>query len=205
MESSWRSWRRHRPSSAALLARPMTRNAMAMRWSRWVATGCAAAWHLAVGRERSGRRLRSRMGRRVGRDLRRRPRAGRIPSPATHAGPASASCPRQRRPRRPGSGYSSIIAGARGGRDVDAVQAARRTRRSATVSPPSLALVQALDRSAHFEQGRDQPGAERIHHHGFDHHVRAGRDEGRHQRKGRRGRIRRHHDLGALRSAGPEA
>ena len=118
---------------------------MAMRWSRWVATGAAAA-HPSAGRERSRSSPSISIGRRRPRDLPRRRRGDRIPSRAVHAVPAFASCPRQRRRRPPEWGIrrSSQAPGQAG--TVDAGEAAVPHAQVRNRLAAFLALVQAFDR-----------------------------------------------------------
>ena len=91
-------------------------------------------------------------------------------------------------------GYSSIIEGARAAGTSTPFSAEWRTRRSPTSSPPSMRRSRISMDAAHLDERGDQPGAQRVQHHALEHDVRAGRDQRRDQREGRRGRIGRHDD-----------
>jgi hypothetical protein len=54
--------------------------------------------------------------------------------------------------------------------------------------------VEHFDLGPHFQEGRQQPGAQGVHHHARDRDVRARRDQRGDHRKGRRGRIGGHDD-----------
>jgi hypothetical protein len=58
--------------------------------------------------------------------------------------------------------------------------------------------VAFLDRGAHLAQRREQPGTKRIGHDIRQHDIGTFHDQGRHDRECRRGRIGRHHHLGAV-------
>ncbi len=55
-----------------------------------------------------------------------------------------------------------------------------------------VARLNCFDIRAHFLERLEQPGAQRVRHHAFQHEVRARHDQRRHQRKCRRRRIGRH-------------
>ena len=94
--------------------------------------------------------------------------------------------------------YSSIIEGARSGGTSTPRSFEARTRNCAIGSPASPRDFAFLDRGAHFAQRGEQPGAQRIGHDVGQHDVGALDDQRRHDRKRRRRRIGRHHDIGAV-------
>src|ERR1700709_379986 len=100
--------------------------------------------------------------------------------------------------------YSSIIDGARSGGTSTPRSFEARTRNCALSLPRSprpagvAAHLALLDRATHLAQRGEQPGAQRIGHHVGQHDVGALDDQRRHDRERRRGRIGRHHDLGAV-------
>ena len=176
---------------------------MAMRWSRWVATVAPARdlaakpMHdevVALDRVRHARR------RETGRD---RGEPVRFLDPqlvqAAHAG-------------RPfgeggGDGENRVLVDHRRRavrRHVDACEPARADAQIGDGLAALVALVEALDLGAHLEEGGEEPGPQRVHHHALDDHLRAGHDQRRDEREGRRGRVRRHdHRAAAQASAGP--
>ena len=95
-------------------------------------------------------------------------------------------------------GYSSIIDGARSAGTSTPLSADARTRRSATSSPPSSRVATASILAPISRSVVEQSGAQRIGHHRFEDQIGAGHEQRRHQRKRRRGRIGRHHDIGRL-------
>ena len=100
---------------------------------------------------------------------------------------------RKATPRPRGSGYSSIIDGARVGRHIDAAQVReparadrrplRRRRRACRASRSAAPISRSVVK---------QSGAQRIGHHAFEHDLGARHDQRGDQRKRRRGRIGRH-------------
>ena len=102
----------------------------------------------------------------------------------------------QRRRRRRGSGYSSIM---RGARSAGTSTPRSRVARTADVGD-RLAALDALvgegDVGAHLAQRIEKPGAQRVDADAFDHHSRARHEQRRHQRKRRGGRIARHGEIG---------
>ena len=87
------------------------------------------------------------------------------------------------------TGYSSIIDGARAGRHLDAAQAAGAHAQIGDLLAAFVASLEPLDRAPISAERREQPGAQRIHHHAVEDDVGAGHDQRRDQRKCRRRRI----------------
>ena len=95
-------------------------------------------------------------------------------------------------------GYSSIIDGARSAGTSTPFSAERAHAQIGDLLAAVVARRHRLDPGAHLAQRRQQSGAQRIGHHRFENQIGAGHDQSRHQRKRRRGRIGRHHDIGRL-------
>ena len=167
---------------------------MAMRWSRWVATMPPPAHRPPPPSTIEIVALDRAMRRRLPRGRPRRPRAGRIPSPAIRAGRACASRPSAKAAATASIGYSSIIDGRAAGRHVDAAQVRRAHAQVGDLLAAFVARSSTSIVAAHLAQRRDQAGAQRVHHHALDHDVRARHDQRRDDREGGRRRVGRHRD-----------
>ena len=94
--------------------------------------------------------------------------------------------------------YSSIIEGARSGGTSTPRSFEARTRNCAIGSPASPRTWLSSIEAPISRKRREQPGAQRIGHDVRQHDIGAFDDQRRHDRERRRGRIGRHHDLGAV-------
>ena len=166
----------------------MTRKLIAMRWSRWVATRPPPSARAALDEEVVALDL--------VRDARRR-RGPRATAASRSLSLTRSSCrprmrvvPAAKAAATARIGYSSIIEGARAAGTSTPPSSLARTRRSATSSPPSTRRSRISMSRAHLEQRRQQPGAQRVHHHALDDDVGARNDQRRDDRERGRGRDR---------------